>query len=984
MNYTDNSTKEKLTLGIVAHVDAGKTTLAEALLYLTGNLKAAGRVDHGDAFLDHFAMERERGITIFSKQALFSYEDMDITLLDTPGHVDFGTEMERTLSVLDAAILLISAPEGVQGHTKTLWRLLERYQVPTFLFVNKMDQPGMEKDAVLEKIRSQLSEACVDFSGVEEDAESSLVQVRQSAPAQEAAVQKTLAAETILENIAVCREDWMETYLETGSLSAEALAAAVAERALFPVLFGAALHMEGVADLLACIRTFVMLPTFEETFGARVFRITRDSAGNRLTHVKLTGGSLRTKQVLSGKSRTKRDALLVPSEGTEPEMQDFWEEKIEQIRFYNGETFVAAPEAYAGDVVALTGLTQTYVGQGLGNVKADLAPALEPVLTYRLSFLDSTSPFGAYQKLRVLAEEDPQLSLIWVEETKEMQAKVMGPIQMEILERQILERFGMVVRFDQGEIVYKETLAAPAVGIGHFEPLRHYAEVQLLLEPAELGSGISVDSLCSEDVLEKNWQRLIMTHLSEKIHRGVLMGAELTDVHISILAGRAHPKHTEGGDFRQATYRAVRQGLCMGSSVLLEPMYAFVLEIPTDQIGRAMLDIERMYGTVQAPEIDGDVATLSGTAPVATLREYAKEVSAYTRGKGRIRCTLSGYGPCHNTEEVLAKKRYDPEADLRNPTGSVFCAHGAGFVVPWEEVPAYAHVESGFDLEKWMAAKKDGADQSTAEAAETAFGTPGTAAGSYSASVSRPRSRDVSKAISLEEIDAILGGISNRSKADKQQYRRYHRASKRVEGGRGAGGSVGSSTGGAGQGQNQAPNRNATSGNYDKEYLKPILPGLKGAGALAKTDGKGKQQGPLQSYLLVDGYNIIFAWDALKALAAVNIDSARDRLMDICSNYQGYLGADNTLILVFDAYKVKGNPGRVQKYHNIYVVYTKTAETADQYIEKAARVLHKNYQVTVATSDALEQIIIYGAGAIRLSAQGFLEEVNRVGKAYLG
>lgn len=899
----------KLVIGILAHVDAGKTTLAEGILYTCGNLRKMGRVDHQDAFLDNFALERQRGITIFSKQAQIQWEDLSITLLDTPGHVDFSAEMERTLQVLDVAILVISGADGVQGHVMTLWRLLKRYEIPTFLFVNKMDQPGTDREKLMSELQSRLSEHCVEFS----------------------------EGEDFFEDIAMCDEALLEEVLEHGNIPEEHIAEAVCERKVFPCYFGSALKLQGVEELLKGIKKFTLLPEYPEEFGARVFKIGRDNAGNRLTYLKVTGGELRVKMpVGNGQSCGEQEA---------------WEEKADQLRIYSGLQYQTCDKMEAGGICAVTGLTKTFAGQGLGQETENELPVLEPVLTYQLLLPEDCDPITVLGKLRQLEEEEPELHLVWREETKEIHVQVMGEVQIEILKSLIAERFGLEVDFGAGSIVYKETIAEAVEGIGHYEPLRHYAEVHLLLEPGERGSGMQFAALCSEDVLDRNWQRLVLTHLEERAHVGVLTGSEITDMRILLIAGRAHLKHTEGGDFRQATYRAVRQGLRKSKSILLEPVFSYNLEVPTEMLGRAMSDIQRMHGQFDPPVTEGETSILTGTAPVATMRDYQREVHAYTRGHGRFSCVLKGYEPCHNAEEVIAARQYDPEADLANPTGSVFCAHGAGFVVNWDEVDEYAHVESGW--KPGIAGMSDnggscgvddighGADVKIFSATEI-----------IGKRVAQDKRSSASAGyITQEEIEEIFRSTYGKKQEDSKRYRRYHR---------GAGREV--SFGGEGGKDNTGVARNFSSGGKD---------------------GSGKSS--MEHYLLVDGYNIIFAWQELKELAQVNIDSARDKLMDILCNYQGYAGC--TLILVFDAYKVKGNPGSVMKYHNIHVVYTKEAETADQYIEKTVHEIAKKYQVTVATSDALEQMIIWGSGALRMSAQGLKDAVeaaeNTIREEYL-
>ena len=841
---------DKLVIGILAHVDAGKTTLSEGLLYTCGRLKKLGRVDHKDAFLDTDPMERERGITIFSKQAILPLEGAELTLLDTPGHADFSAEMERTLQVLDCAILVISGTDGVQGHTHTLWKLLERYGVPTFLFINKMDLAGADRDALLSELKSRLDEGCVDFA----------------AP-----------AEQIQEQAAVCDEDALERYLEDNSLDDGALTALIARRKLFPCWFGSALKLEGVAEFLQRLEHYAPRPRYGPDFAARVFKISRDSQGARLTWMKITGGSLKVKALLSGPG---------------------WEEKVDQLRIYSGAKFQAVDEAAAGTVCAVTGLSATAAGEGLGAEAEALPPALEPVLTYQVVLPAGQDPHTALQKLRQLEEEDPQLHLVWNERLGELHVQLMGEVQLEILQRLIAERFGMEVSFGQGGIVYRETIAGAVEGVGHYEPLRHYAEVHLLMEPLPRGSGLVLTSACPQDMLDINWQRLVLTHLAERSHPGVLTGSPITDMKITLVAGRAHLKHTEGGDFRQATYRAVRQGLMEAESILLEPWYNFRLEVPAEQVGRALSDLQRMHGRVEPPETAGDTAVLTGSAPVEQLRDYGREVAAYTRGRGRLSCTSGGYAPCHNQDEVVAAMGYDPERDVENPPGSVFCAHGAGYNVKWDEVKAHAHVDSGLRL---------GEEPPEEEAAP-------------------PRPRPQSYAGSLEQ-DKELQAIFERTygKVERNAFRPQPR-----------------------------PARTSLD---DKKY-----------------SIKAQDRGP--EYLLVDGYNIVFAWDELKAAAKENLDAARQMLMDILSNYQGF--KKNVVILVFDAYKVPRNVQDVTRYHNIYVVYTKEAETADAYIERATYEIGRHHRVRVATSDGAEQLIILGHGALRLSASTFRAEVEQV------
>ena len=841
---------EKLVVGILAHVDAGKTTLSEGLLYTCGKLKKLGRVDHGDAFLDTDPMEKERGITIFSKQAVLPLEDLEITLLDTPGHVDFSAEMERTLSVLDCAILVVSGADGVQGHTHTLWKLLERYHVPTFLFVNKMDLAGADRAALLGELKGKLDEGCVDMGD----------------------------QEALCEQAALCDESLLEDYLETGTIADAALTALMARRKLFPCWFGSALKLEGVEDFLRGLEHYAPRPVYGTDFGARIFKISRDNQNNRLAWMKVTGGSLKVKTVLEGPG---------------------WTDKVDQLRVYSGSKFQPVDTAPAGSVVAVTGLGSAAAGQGLGFEAEGAPPALEPVLTYQVILPEGQDPVTALRKLRQLEEEDPQLHLVWSERLKEIHIQLMGQVQLEILQRLIAERFNMEVSFGQGGIVYRETIASPVIGVGHYEPLRHYAEVHLLLEPGARGSGLTLATACPEDMLDGNWQRLILTHLAERAHPGVLTGSPLTDVKITLLAGRAHLKHTEGGDFRQATYRAVRQGLMEAEPILLEPWYSFRLEVPAAQVGRALSDIQRMGGECNPPETAGELTVLTGAAPVAGLRDYGSEVAAYTRGMGRLSCTLKGYYPCHDQQAVVEALGYDPERDVDNPTGSVFCAHGAGYNVKWDQVKEMAHVDSGLSL---------------AEPPEP------------EATVAPTRRKNYDSGLSLEQ--------------DKELLAIYERTYGKVE-------------------------RNSF-----RPQPKPARTSLDERKYNVQTQNKGPE------YLLVDGYNIIFAWEELKAVAQTNLDAARQLLMDLLSNYQGFKKC--VVILVFDAYKVPRNVQDVFKYHNIYVVYTKEAETADTYIERATYEIGKHHQVRVATSDGAEQLIILGHGALRLSATTFKAEVEQI------
>ena len=883
---------KKLVIGILAHVDAGKTTLSEELLYLCGEIRKIGRVDHGDAFLDTYELEKERGITIFSKQALLKTENMEVTLLDTPGHVDFSAEMERTLQVLDYAILVINGMDGVQSHTMTLWRLLERYQIPIFLFVNKMDQQGTDHDALLNDLKQHLHENCVDF-GRTQDTDYGMYELT---PEQ-------------LENIAVCEEDLLETYLETDIVEDRDIVRLIVQRKIFPCYFGSALKEKGVKDFWNGVQQYTAEPERPTEFGAKVFKIARDEQGNRLTYMKITGGSLKVKTLLSSNS----NGQSLPGRKAE---EAAWEEKADQIRLYSGAKYELTSEAEAGTVCAVTGLTRTYPGEGLGIEQESELPILEPVLNYQIILPDDCDPHQMLQKLRQLEEEEPQLHILWDSQFSEIHAQLMGEVQIEILKKLIWDRFHVAVEFGAGSIVYKETVAEPVEGVGHFEPLRHYAEVHLLIEPGEPGSGCQFFTACSEDVLARNWQRLILTHLEEKEHIGVLTGSPLTDVQITILTGRAHAKHTEGGDFRQATYRAVRQGLRKARNILLEPYYEFRLEVPAEMIGRAMADVQKMQGTFDAPEVEGETAILKGTAAVAQMRDYQKEVVSYTHGTGKLFCSLKGYAPCKNQDEVVQNIGYDPEADLENPTGSVFCAHGAGFVVPWDQVEAYMHLQSGVDMDELDS-------ESWYEDVESAQ-NPGTAVDNA----------NISRNISGKNGKFSYSGSYEEEEELQAIFERTFGPMKR--------------------------DRTA----FQKKTVHSSTP------ATRYRAGKPRQE----EYLLVDGYNIIFSWEELNELAKENIHAACDKLMDILSNYQGYRKC--TLILVFDAYKVEGHVEEIITYHNIYVVYTKEAETADQYIEKTVHRIGRQYQVTVATSDGLEQVIIMGQGAHRISAQGLKKEIE--------
>ena len=951
---------KKLVVGILAHVDAGKTTLAESLLYLTGSIRKLGRVDHKNAFLDTYDLERARGITIFSKQAVFTHKEQDITLLDTPGHVDFSAEMERTLQVLDYAILVISGSAGVQGHTETLWRLLNRYKIPTFLFVNKMDMEGTDRKRLLEELKSKLSDVCVDFSSGQKP-------------------------EEFRENLAMCDEYVLEKYMDNQTIDPNDIITLIAGRKVFPCYFGSALKVEGVEEFLDGLAEYTRNISYPDQFGAKVFKISRDDQGKRLTFLKITGGNLKVKMLLTNRKTSEK-----------PEGKDEdWDEKVDQIRIYSGSKYEAVEEAGAGTICAISGLNKTYPGEGLGIEAVSDMPSLQPVLNYQVILPQGCDVTPMLAKLRQLEEEDPQLHIVWSEQLKEIHVQLMGEIQLEILKSLILERFGVNVEFGTGNIVYKETILEPVVGVGHFEPLRHYAEVHLLLEPSEAGSGLQFFTRCSEDVLDRNWQHLILTHLEEREHVGVLTGSAITDMKITLLTGRAHIKHTEGGDFRQATYRAVRHGLRIAKSILLEPYYQFTLEVPSESIGRAMSDIQRMSGEFDPPEIKEDMAVLTGSVPVASMEGYLNEVNAYTRGRGRLFCTLKGYAPCHNTEEIMNAFEYDSEGDFNNPTGSVFCANGAGFVVEWDKVEDYMHLDSG-----WRRPKADVSEEvPTGDLSNEAKGElqsgirSGTQNGIQSelknelrqnTAINRADTR-YSDSLKLDqELEAIFertfGPIKqniNKSQGslgyEKKQTVAREQASGQVTG--------------QVKGQINGKFVGQANGQINGKYVGKSTGQINGLATGYANVNKinGKEQESVQDYLLVDGYNIIFSWDELNELAKMNMDAARNKLMDILCNYQGFKKC--VLILVFDAYKVKGGIGAVQDYHNIHVVYTKEAETADQYIEKVTHEIARKHRVTVATSDALEQLIIMGQGASRLSANDLREEVlrivNQIRKEYL-
>ena len=847
MNTTpENQQKKHICAALLAHVDAGKTTLSEALLYESGVIRTRGRVDHKDAFLDTSPLERERGITIFSKQACFSYGNMDVTMLDTPGHVDFSSEMERTLQVIDYAVLIISGTDGVQGHTETVWKLLQKYRIPTFFFVNKMDLPGADKAAVLKELQAKLSPYCVDFTEEEE---------------------------LLCENVAMCEETLLETYLEEGTFDLKKeVRRLVSGTLLYPCYFGSALQNEGVEALLEGLESYTKMPEYQKEFAGKVYKITRDDAGQRLTHMKLTGGELKLRDEIEGIG------------------------KVNEIRVYSGEKYTLQQEVKAGDICAVPGFTDTYAGQGVGKEADFCANQLAPVCNYQILLPEGTEEAIAWRQLKQLEEEDPNLHLSWQAPTREIFIQPMGEVQLEVIKRMVSERYGMDIAFGSATILYRETIEDTVIGMGHFEPLRHYAEVHLKMEPLPRGSGLQFVTECSEDELDLNWQRLILTHLGEKEFTGVLTGSPITDIKFTLIAGRAHLKHTEGGDFRQATYRAVRQGLRQAKSRLLEPMYQFRMEVPMEQIGRVMSDVGKMHGTFRQQPDDGEMSAIEGICPVASMAGYGTEFAAFTKGRGRMTLSFCGYEPCHNESEVVKNCKYDPDADVENTADSVFCAHGSGFVVPWNEVAKHVHVDTSIK-------KRQPVKASTA--------------------VPKEPSKKNSKMSEEKELQAIFERTFGPVKT------RVETPAKKVI--------------------------KAESGKTKTKEYKPVYE---------------------EEYLLVDGYNIIFAWDELKALAAENLEGARTKLMEIMCNYQGFCGCH--LILVFDAYKVKGNPGSVEQFHNISVVYTKEAETADMYIEKTTKEIARKKRVRVATSDGMEQIIILGHGATRISARAFQEEVKRV------
>ncbi|MCM1286004.1 MAG: TetM/TetW/TetO/TetS family tetracycline resistance ribosomal protection protein [Acetobacter sp.] len=851
---------KKIVIGILAHVDSGKTTLSEALLYQSGNINKLGRVDHRDSFLDTFAIERNRGITIFSKQAVLKYADTEFTLLDTPGHVDFSAETERTLQVLDYAVLVISATDGIQSHTQTLWKLLSKYNVPCFIFINKMDLDGADKTRVMTELKTKFSDGCVDFGNEN--------------------------INDFYEEIALCDEDILNKFYENEKLNNSDIIECIKSRKVFPCLFGSALKLDGVSEFLECLHSFTEMPEYKSEFAGKVYKISEDK-GQRLTFLKVTGGSLKVKEILQ--SNKNQNA-----------------EKVNQIRIYSGEKFKTTDEAEAGTICAVTGITFTQSGDGLGAEKNSGMPMLEPVLTYRLDLPDNVDAHTALEKMKILESEDPQLRVVWNERLGEIQVQLMGDIQLEVLQAIIAERFGINASFGSGNIIYKETITDTVEGIGHFEPLRHYAEVHLLMKPGKRDSGVVFKTQCKEDLLDKNWQRLILTHLHEKTHIGVLTGSPITDIEIILASGKAHAKHTEGGDFRQATYRAVRQGLRSASCILLEPIYEFTLEVPNENVGRAISDIQRMFGSFNPPEVLGDCSVINGTAPVSTMYDYAREVMQYTHGKGKLMCSLKGYEPCHNTEEVIADIGYDCNGDTDNPCDSVFCSHGAGYNVKWNEVKCHMHLPSALSAPK-------------SEYAES----------NMKKSLSSCKDKNNFFALDKELMqifEQTYGPIKSRSGNINQNHFTFTKsADKKTE---------------------------------NKKYKGTRPPRYEGT-----------------EYLLVDGYNVIFAWDNLKELSQNNIEGARNALVNILCNYQGYKKCE--VILVFDAYKVKGNTREVEKIDNINIVYTKEAETADMYIEKVSHKLAKNHKVRVVTSDALEQLIILGNGALRVSSREFLYEIQQ-------
>ena len=904
---------KKMVCGILAHVDSGKTTLSEALLYAGGTIKKAGRVDKKDAFLDNYDLERERGITIFSKQAVIRTPELQLTLVDTPGHVDFSAETERTLQILDAAILVVSAPDGVQGHTEALWRLLARYRIPVFLFINKTDLPCRPRAAIMEELTAKLSAGCMDFSAPE--------------------------GEAFYEQAALVSEQALEQYLKNGILTDDQLSALIAGRELFPCFFGSALRGEGVSKLLAALKRYAPDKTYGETFAASVYKIGRDAQGNRLTYLKVTGGSLAVRDMVSYGEGERAHS-----------------EKINQIRIYSGARYETPASVQAGEICAVTGLSATVAGEGLGAQKGAAQPFFVPVLTYRLILPDDVQAAQFLPKLYQLEEEEPQLHVCFDEQLSEIHVQLMGEVQVEVLQRLISERFDIAVHFGAGSIVYRETLAEAVEGVGHYEPLRHYAEVHLLMEPGEPGSGLVFASACSEEILNKNWQRLVLTHLEEKEHVGVLTGAPITDMKITLVSGRAHLKHTEGGDFRQATYRAVRQGLRSARCVLLEPYYQFRITVPAQQIGRVMTDMEQKHAQFGVPEADAgnsrEMMTLEGIVPASELTDYAKEFAAYTKGRGRMNVSLHGYGRCHNAQEVVSQCGYDPEADMENPTGSIFCGHGAGFYVPWNEVYDYMHVEA-LPLRKgegiFMSEDSAAEDAASADGRAFMYGYTGVDGmhtrsglkdedGMYAPDFAKGNEE---RAIGTEEIDEIVRRSGGANRKEDVSARKIW--SRRYDGGEWKNGKTG-----------------AADGMVQTDVMRAVE-GIKKAGRTG------------DEYLLVDGYNVIFAWEDLTELAAANVDAARGKLLDVLCNYQAMRGCE--IIVVFDAYRVQGHAEEMTDYHNIHVVFTKEAETADQYIEKFAHDYGRKYRITVATSDGLEQIIIRGQGCALLSSRELREEI---------
>lgn len=847
---------KKIVIGILAHVDSGKTTLSEAMLYQSGSIKKLGRVDRKDSFLDTFSLERDRGITIFSKQAVFLYNDTYFTLLDTPGHVDFSAETERTLQVLDYAVLVLSATDGIQSHTQTLWKLLAKYNVPCFIFVNKMDLDSADKERVLTELKTKFSSGCIDFND-----------------------QNTA---DFYESIALCDEKLLNSYYENDTLQKSDIAQCIKDRKIFPCLFGSALKLDGIEDLMDCLSGYTEMPQYKADFAGKVYKIS-EYKGQRLTFLKVTGGSLKVKEILQSDKNTDS-------------------QKVNQIRIYSGDKFTVCDEAQAGTICAVTGITFARPGDGLGAEKNTGLPVLQPVLTYSLQLPKDIDAHTALEKMKILENEDPQLRVMWNERLGEIHVQLMGEIQLEVLQSIIAERFGINATFSKGSILYKETISDTVEGIGHFEPLRHYAEVHLILKPAERDIGLVFKTQCKEDLLDKNWQRLILTHLYEKTHIGVLTGSPITDMEITLVSGKAHAKHTEGGDFRQATYRAVRQGLRSAKSILLEPIYEFTLEVPSENVGRAMADIQRMHGNFNPPETIGDCAVISGTAPVSTMHDYARDVVQYTRGRGKLIYSLKGYEPCHNTDEVIAEIGYDCDADTDNPCGSVFCSHGAGYNVKWDEVKSHMHLPSA---------------------------------------LSSPEKQAVS--VNIRKTFENCKNTDNLFALDKELMQIFEK----------------------------------TYGPIKKRSNNAVPAHFTFTESTEKSQYKGKRPPRYEGteYLLVDGYNVVFSWDNLKDLAKDNIDSARNTLINILCNYQGYKKCE--VIVVFDAYKVKGNTGEVEKFNNITIVYTKEAETADMYIEKASYKLAKNNKVRVVTSDALEQLIILGNGALRVSSREFLFEVQQ-------